>query len=113
MDIHDVAVEASGQVVFVDTLFGCLATLSDTHSFVSLWKPSFISELVAEDRCHLNGLALENSRAKYVTAVGQSDVADGWWDWRVVDRQPGRLASCVHDLGFIGRPPMNIIKLDF
>jgi uncharacterized protein (TIGR03032 family) len=82
LDIHDVAVESSGRVVFVNTLFGCLATLSDTHSFVPLWKPPFISKLAAEDRCHLNGLALENGRAKYVTAVSQSDVADGWRDRR-------------------------------
>lgn len=82
LDIHDVAVEDSGRVVFVNTLFGCLATLSDTHSFVPLWKPPFISRYAAEDRCHLNGLALENGKAKYVTAVSRSDVADGWRDRR-------------------------------
>ena len=82
LDIHDVSVEDSGRVVFVNTLFSCLATCSDTHSFIPLWKPSFISRLAAEDRCHLNGLALENGRARYVTAVSQSDVADGWRDRR-------------------------------
>jgi uncharacterized protein (TIGR03032 family) len=82
LDIHDVAVEESGRVVFVNTLFGCLATISDTHSFVPLWKPPFISRLAAEDRCHMNGLALEHGKAKYVTCVSQSDVADGWRDRR-------------------------------
>lgn len=82
LDIHDIAVESSGRVVFVNTLFSCLATISDTHSFIPLWKPPFISKLAAEDRCHLNGLALENGRAKYVTAVSQTDVADGWRDRR-------------------------------
>ena len=82
LDIHDLAVEASGRVVFVNTLFGCLATISETHHFVPLWKPPFLSRLAAEDRCHLNGLALENGKAKYVTAVSQSDVADGWRDRR-------------------------------
>jgi len=82
LDIHDVAVESSGRVVMVNTLFGCLATISDTHSFVPLWSPPFISRLAAEDRCHLNGLALENGRCKYVTTVSQSDVADGWRDRR-------------------------------
>ena len=62
LDIHDVAVEASGRVVFLNTLFGCLATISQTHSFIPLWKPPFISKLAAEDRCHLNGLALENGK---------------------------------------------------
>ena len=82
LDIHDLAVEASGRVVFVNTLFGCLATISETHHFVPLWKPPFLSRLAAEDRCHLNGLALEHGKAKYVTAVSQSDVADGWRDRR-------------------------------
>lgn len=82
LDIHDVTVESTGRVLFVNTLFGCLATTSQTHSFVPLWKPPFISKLAAEDRCHLNGLALENGQAAYVTAVSQSDVADGWRDRR-------------------------------
>ncbi len=81
-DIHDMAVDADGRLVFVNTLFGCLATLSDTHSFKPLWRPPFISKLAAEDRCHLNGLAMKDGRAAYVTAVSQSDVVDGWRDHR-------------------------------
>ncbi len=50
LDIHDVAVDADGGVVFVNTLFGCLATISDRHSFIPLWKPPFLSKLAAEDR---------------------------------------------------------------
>jgi uncharacterized protein (TIGR03032 family) len=82
LDAHDMAVDAQGQLVFVNTLFGCLATLSPTHSFKPLWKPPFISKLAAEDRCHLNGLAMRDGRAAYVTLVGPSDVADGWRDHR-------------------------------
>jgi uncharacterized protein (TIGR03032 family) len=82
IDTHDVTVDANGRVVFVNTLFGCLATLSDTHSFSPLWQPPFLSRLAAEDRCHMNGLAMEDGHPKYVTAVSQSDVADGWRDRR-------------------------------
>jgi uncharacterized protein (TIGR03032 family) len=82
LDIHDVAVDGSGRVVFVATLFGCLATLSERHSFTPLWRPPFLSKLAAEDRCHLNGLALDDGRPRYVTAVSTSDVADGWRDRR-------------------------------
>ena len=46
--------------------------------FIPLWKPKFISKLVPQDRCHLNGLALENGSPRYVSAVGQTDTADGW-----------------------------------
>src|SRR5438093_806380 len=37
LDVHDIAVEASGRVVFVNTKFGCLATLGDRASFTPLW----------------------------------------------------------------------------
>jgi uncharacterized protein (TIGR03032 family) len=58
------------------------ATTGERESFVPLWKPPFISKLAAEDRCHLNGLAMVAGRPKYVTAVGEADVADGWRDKR-------------------------------
>jgi len=90
LDIQDIAlVQAEGQdsntqkLIFVNTLFSCLATISETHSFIPVWQPPFISKLAAEDRCHLNGLAVRDGQARYVTAVSQSDVADGWRDKRV------------------------------
>jgi uncharacterized protein (TIGR03032 family) len=82
LDIHDVAPGADGRPIFVNTLFGCLATVSETHSFVPLWKPPFLSKLAAEDRCHLNGLAMEGGKPRYVTSVSQTDVNDGWRDHR-------------------------------
>jgi len=82
IDVHDVAVQSDGRVVFVNTLFGCVSTISDTHSFQPLWKPPFLSRLAAEDRCHLNGMAMQNGRPAWVTAVSQSDVNDGWRDHR-------------------------------
>jgi len=97
-DIHDMAVDADGRLVFVNTLFGCLATLSETHSFKPLWRPPFLSRLAAEDRCHLNGLALRDGQPAYVTAVSQSDVVDGWRDHRasggvVVDVQSNEVVA--------------------
>jgi len=99
LDVHDVAVEASGRVVFVNTLFCCLATLSDRASFQPLWKPPFVSAFAPEDRCHLNGLALRDGQARYVTAVAKTDVPEGWRERRadgglVLDVQSGEtLAS--------------------
>ena len=82
VDVHDVAVEGDGRIVFICTLFSCLATVSAVHNFATLWLPPFTSKLAAEDRCHLNGLALENGKARYVTACGQGDVVDSWRDQR-------------------------------
>lgn len=78
LDIHDLALDADGSVVFVNTKFGCLAMLSETHSFRPLWRPRFLSGLVPEDRCHLNGLAMVDGRPGFVTAASRSDIADGW-----------------------------------
>ncbi len=82
LDVHDIVVDDQGRIVFVNTLFSCLATTSDTHSFEPLWKPPFISKLAAEDRCHLNGLALRDGKPRYVTAVSESDANEGWRDHR-------------------------------
>jgi len=82
LDIHDVSVDARGRPVFVATLFSCLATTSETHSFATTWQPPFISKLAAEDRCHLNGLAMDDGTPRYVTAVAATDVADGWREHR-------------------------------
>ena len=82
IDVHDIALGADGRPVFANTLFNCIATVSDTASFVPLWRPRFISRLVAEDRCHLNGLAMRDGKPAFVTIVGQSDSADGWRDYR-------------------------------
>ncbi len=82
IDIHDIAVDDTGEPLFVNTLFGCLARPSVTHSFRPVWQPPFLSKLAPEDRCHLNGLALRDGKAAFVTATSHSDVADGWRDRR-------------------------------
>ncbi len=82
IDVHDLAIDGDGQPVFVNTLFSCLATVSPRFNFECLWRPDFISRLAAEDRCHLNGLAMRDGKPRYVTLCARSDVADGWRDHR-------------------------------
>ena len=82
LDAHDVSVDGEDRPIFVNTRYNCLATVSATHSFEPLWRPGFISGLVDEDRCHLNGLAMERGRPRFVTAVSRSDTIDGWRDRR-------------------------------
>ena len=62
----------------VNTRFSCLCTLHPDYSFVPRWRPPFISALAAEDRCHLNGMAMVGGAPKYVTALGETDAARGW-----------------------------------
>ncbi len=82
LDAHDVGIDDQDRAVFVNTRFNCLAVPSARHSFEVIWRPTFISALVDEDRCHLNGMAMENGKPKYVTAVSRSDTIDGWRDRR-------------------------------
>ncbi len=82
IDVHDIGVMADGRILFVNTLYSCLALLSEVHSFKPYWAPPFISKLAAEDRCHLNGLAMKAGAPTHVTAVSQSDVVNGWRDRR-------------------------------
>jgi len=76
---HEIA-WIGGQLVFVNTRFSCLATLSENYSFKPIWQPKFITALAAEDRCHLNGMALNENGIQFVTALGEYDREEGWRD---------------------------------
>ena len=78
IDCHEMAIDGDGRLVFVNTLFNCISYLSRDYSFHPVWRPDFISDYVPEDRCHLNGLAMEDGRPAYVTAISKSNEADGW-----------------------------------
>jgi uncharacterized protein (TIGR03032 family) len=66
------------KLVAVNTNFSCLAHIDSENSFTPFWQPPFITELKSEDRCHLNGLAVENGEIKYLTALGSENTAHGW-----------------------------------
>jgi uncharacterized protein (TIGR03032 family) len=75
---HDVGVLPSGRPIFVNTLFSCLATVDESSSFRPVWSPPFVSALTPEDRCHLNGLAMEGGVPRYVTVASKGDTARAW-----------------------------------
>ncbi len=83
VNTHDIALDYASRLIFVNTSFNCLSIISTDHSFDVLWKPSFISQLVAEDRCHLNGMAMENGRPRYVTMFAATNEIEGWRSHRV------------------------------
>jgi uncharacterized protein (TIGR03032 family) len=77
ISVHDAA-WVKGQLIFVNTRFSCLAGLSDRFSFNPLWRPPFVTELAADDRCHLNGLAADENGVHFVTALGETNTPEGW-----------------------------------
>jgi len=77
IDIHEMA-WAGEELWFINTKFSCLCTLGHPNSFVPRWRPPFISGYDLMDRCHLNGLCLQDDKPKYVTALGETDSPAGW-----------------------------------
>jgi uncharacterized protein (TIGR03032 family) len=98
IDIHEIGVMTDGRIVFVNTAYSCLATLSQTHSFKPYWVPPFISKLAPEDRCHLNGLGMRDGEPRYVTTVSRADVVNGWKERRaeggcIIDIRDNRVVT--------------------
>ncbi len=79
IDIHDLE-WVDNKLWAINTLFSCLVTLDENNSFTPVWKPKFIDKYAPQDYCHLNGIAMQNSQPKYATALGKSNVAEGWRD---------------------------------
>ncbi|MCB1715275.1 MAG: TIGR03032 family protein, partial [Candidatus Competibacteraceae bacterium] len=78
IDIHEMATGADGRWYFVNTAFSCLCVMDHEHSFVPVWRPSFVSSYAPEDRCHLNGLGMVDGQPRWLTALGQTDRPQGW-----------------------------------
>lgn len=74
---HDLA-WCGGELWAVNTLFSCLCVIRPDYSFVPRWRPPFVSQLASEDRCHLNGMAADDARPRYVTALSETDTPAGW-----------------------------------
>ena len=77
VQIHDLAV-LGDEVWFVNSRFSCLSVMSDDFSFVPRWRPPFISAYDAQDRCHLNGMAVRDGAVCYASAFAETDAPGGW-----------------------------------
>ena len=77
LDLHDIAFGSDG-IYAVNTLFSCLIKVDAQYSFTPIWSPPFITKLASEDRCHLNGMAMENGKPAYITAFGMGDTPRSW-----------------------------------
>ncbi|MBV8516019.1 MAG: TIGR03032 family protein [Acidobacteria bacterium] len=96
--VHELAFADDGELWLVNTRFSALCTLDSEHSFLPRWRPPFISKLAAEDRCHLNGLAIVDGVPRYATALGATDTAEGWRERKasggiVIDIPTGELVA--------------------
>ncbi len=74
---HEVAF-IKDKLHFINTRFNCISVPSQKYSFEIVWKPKFISAIVPEDRCHLNGFAVEDQKIKYLTCLARTDRKEEW-----------------------------------
>jgi len=77
VDMHDVKIGKEG-IYAINTSFSCLCKIDSEYNFTPIWQPLFIDDLVSEDRCHLNGLVLNNGYPKYITALGKGNTHQSW-----------------------------------
>ncbi len=77
LDLHDLNF-LNNKLTGINTLFSCIAEINNEYSFEPVWQPPFISDLLPEDRCHLNGMAVKDEKIEYVTALSSANTARGW-----------------------------------
>ena len=97
LDTHDIY-WLNNNLLFVNTRFSCLSSISSQYNFHCEWKPSFIKKITPFDHCHLNGLAINKNKPQYVTALGKDDTPNGW-------------KSSIHDGGILINVEENDILL--
>ena len=78
LDIHDLSF-GEGETLFgVNTLFSCIVKIDSDFNFSPYWMPPFVDAFVSEDRCHLNGMVMQNGKPKYATAFNQGNTVQSW-----------------------------------
>ena len=82
VDTHDLAWGKEG-LWAINTLLSSMALTDENSDFESQWRPPFVSDVVPEDRCHLNSMAMVDGRPEYVTAFGEMDTFEGWRENKV------------------------------
>ncbi len=95
--LHDMVFDPAG-ILAVNTEYSCICRIDGFHNFVPVWQPPWISEIRPGDRCHLNGMAVENGEIRYATSLGTTDVPRGWTERKLdggvlIDVPSGRIVS--------------------
>ena len=77
LDLHDLEF-GHDKLYAVNTLFSCISLIDEEFNFTPYWQPKFITDMVSEDRCHLNGMVMENGKPKYVSCFNQGNTMQSW-----------------------------------
>jgi uncharacterized protein (TIGR03032 family) len=78
IDTHDIGLDKDEKIWIAVTAFSCVAETSRQYSFLPRWKPSFITDIMGDDRCHLTGLAMRDGAPRYVSCAAETNNSEGW-----------------------------------
>ena len=67
LDAHDVAFGRRG-IYFANTRCNCIARATTRCNFLRSWQPPFVTDMIRQDRCHLNGLGMRSGKPAMATA---------------------------------------------
>ncbi len=79
--LHDVGF-AGDDLCVINTRWSVLNWVRESGDTARRWRPSWVTQDAPEDRCHLNGLAVVDGHARYITALGETDTREGWREGR-------------------------------
>lgn len=78
LDAHEVIIQSDHSISFANTQYSCISSLSEYDSFSIDWLPPFLQGISGDDRCHLNGICLQNGSIVAVSVCGTLDAPFGW-----------------------------------
>ncbi|KLU24889.1 hypothetical protein EOS_17830 [Caballeronia mineralivorans PML1(12)] len=97
LDLHDMVFDKN-IVLAVNTRYSCISVIDGFFNFTPIWQPPFVTDFGPGDRCHLNGMAFDDGKVRFVTALGQTDTPFGWREGMadsgiVMEVPSGRIAA--------------------
>lgn len=90
LDTHEIEFGTNDELYFINTIFSCISIVSADRHFEMYWKPNFITEVLPEDRCHLNGMAMKNGKPAFVTMF---DTTNTYFGWKKTPKETGLLVE--------------------
>lgn len=78
LGLTDMAVDGHGALLLASSRFSLVGKVCGEASIEPVWRPPFISKVLAENRCGLSGLALFDAERHCVSLYSRSDQPGGW-----------------------------------
>lgn len=96
LEVADLAVDGFGSLLMASRAYSVIGRATPEAGFELVWKPSFITKIVRENRCGLSGLGLYDTERHCVSLWGAEDTPDGWREGfrgggRIIALQDGAL----------------------